>query len=77
MKIKVELLKNFICDMITGSILDFVIDADEIVNTAAINALNEIKEVIKNDDLDDFEVVEAIVRIFEKYNISAGGRHDF
>lgn len=26
---------------------------------------------------DDFDVVEKIVCIFEKYNIDAGGRHNF
>ena len=36
------------------------------------NYLEKI-EKIKND----FDVVEEIVCIFEKYNIDAGGRHDF
>ncbi len=34
----------------------------------------EYKEYVYEND---FDVVEEIVFIFEKYNIDAGGRHDF
>ena len=53
------------------------INADEIADSVAIKALDEIKSLICNDELDDFDVVEKIVCIFEKYNIDAGIRHDF
>ena len=77
MDIKLELLKRRIWDMINNSLSMFEIDADEIADTTAIQVLDEIKKVIGNDDLDDFYAVEEIVCIFEKYGISAGGRHDF
>ena len=56
---------------------DTKLDFNEIAQTKAISALSEIQEVIQNDEYDDFEVVERIVCIFEKYKISAGVRHDF
>ena len=45
-------------------------DYEKLVNSAAIKALFEIRKVVQNNELDDFEVVERIVCIFEKYNIN-------
>ena len=55
----------------------FNIDVNEIVDSTAIKALSEIQNVIQNDQISDFDAIEEIVNIFEKYNISAGSRHDF
>ncbi len=77
MNIKVELLKNYISDFINFKIEDFEIDASQIVDTTAIQMLSEIQKVIKNDDYSDFEAIEEIVYIFEKYNIDFGTCHDF
>ncbi len=77
MKIKLELLKNYITDIINGQICDFEIDDDKIADTTAIKALAEIQEVIMNENLSDFDAVEKIVCIFEKYHLDFGGRHDF
>ena len=79
MRIKTELLANAISDKIRAMLsypyID--IDANEIANTTAINALSEIQGVLQNYNYDDFDTVEKIVRIFEKYEISAGAAHDF
>ncbi|MBR4720842.1 MAG: hypothetical protein IK057_03665 [Clostridia bacterium] len=77
MHIKLELLKGAICDAITSGLTYTEIDADKIADTMAIDALSEIKEIIKDNTKSDFDVVEEIVRVFEKYNIDIGGRHDF
>ncbi len=77
MNIKVELLKNYIIDFIKFRIDDFNIDASRIADTTATRMLGEIQDVIKNENFSDFDVVEEIVCIFEKYNIDAGYRHDF
>ena len=53
------------------------INADEIADTTAIKALSEIKEIIHDKEKEDFDVVEEIVCVFEKYNIDIGERHDF
>ncbi len=63
--------------VINSSISNLEIDTSQI-NSQALSVLEEIKEVIQNIDIEnDFDVVEEIVRIFEKHNIDAGGRHDF
>lgn len=77
MEIKTELLKRHITDYINNQIEDFKIDANEITNTIAISMLSEIRNVIKNENYSDFDVVEEIVCIFEKYKINTGFRHDF
>ncbi len=77
MRIKTDLLKNYIFEVVVNNIEDFEINADSIANTVAIKALAEIQKVITNDTYSDFEQVEEIVRIFEKYNIDFGNCHDF
>lgn len=77
MDLRSELLANSIADKIIDSIKNIRIDADEAVKIQAEEVLSEIKQVIQNNKLSDFEAVENIVCIFEKYSISAGGRHDF
>ena len=77
MEIKLELLKNHIYDYIDCRIKDFEIDASQIVNTTAIEMLSEIQKVIQDEENSDFDAIEKIVCIFEKYNIDFGCRHDF
>ncbi len=77
MNIKVELLKNHISDFITQKLEDFELDAGKIADTTAIKMLSEIQTIIKNDNHSDFEAIEEIVCIFEKYKIDFGSRHDF
>ena len=77
MNIKLELLKSEISGLIANRLDSLNIDADKIVDTTAVKALSEIRDVIQSDALSDFDAVERIVLIFEKYNISAGVRHDF
>ena len=77
MNIKLELLKNHIADYINDRLDNFDIDASEIANTTAIRALGEIQKVIMTEQFSDFEMVEEIVCIFEKYKIDAGDCHDF
>ena len=76
MNIKLELLKGSIHDIIDSRLTDIAINADEVADTTAIKALSEIQNILAGD-LDDFETVEQIVCVFEKYNLNAGGCHDF
>ncbi|MCL2562990.1 MAG: hypothetical protein FWE08_03030 [Oscillospiraceae bacterium] len=49
----------------------------DIVETQCYQALQQIQAIIENDDLSDFDCVEAIVRVFEKMGSDGGSRHDF
>ncbi len=77
MTIKTEILKKHISDYILFHINDFEINGDEIVNTVAIEVLQQVQNIIKDDETTDFEKVENIVLLFEKHNIDAMPCHDF
>ena len=77
MNVKVELLRNHITDFINSKIEDFEIDASQIADTTAIKMLSEIQKVIKTEKYSDFDAIDEIICIFEKYNIDCGSRHDF
>lgn len=77
MNIKKELLKKYIMCLIEENIEDIEIDADKIADTVAINMLSEIRDILKNDEYSDFDAIEEIVCVFEKYKIDVGTRHDF
>ncbi len=77
MNVKVELLKSYISDFVNEKIDDFEIDASQIADTTATQMLSKIQKIIKDESYSDFEAMEEIVCIFEKYNIDFGSRHDF
>ena len=77
MNIKLELLQNAIFDAVREKLSYMEIDMDKIADTTAIKALSDIKDIINDEGKEDFDIVEEIVCVFEKYNIDIGGRHDF
>ena len=86
MKLKYGLLASAISEAIYEQVRMYAnfdalneldIDVNEIADSTAIKALSEIQNVIQNDKISDFDVIEKIVKIFEKYDISALSRHDF
>lgn len=77
MHLKLELLKGAIVDAVMTELDLANLDVDEIANTMAIRILLEIKDIIHDKEKEDFDVVEEIVCVFEKYGIDIGGRHDF
>ena len=77
MNIKKELLKSGIAELLTNNIEIFEFNENEITDTVAIKMLCEIQKVIASEKFSDFEAVEEIVCIFEKYDIECGARHDF
>ena len=78
MDIKLELLSWAISDAIQSVIKYIHIETNDAMNTLALVVLQEIQLILKNQDIeDDFDVVEEIVRVFEKYHLSTGFMHDF
>ncbi len=77
MNIKLELISRELVDFIVRNLECHDIDIDKMADSTAIKMIGEIQDVIKSDIESDFDVVEEIVCIFEKYNIDAGCRHDF
>ena len=77
MDIKKELIAQNIGLKIIDNVLNEKIDYDEIVQTNSLNALEEIKMIIQNHELNDFMKIEKIVDVFIKHNIDVNGCHDF
>ncbi len=77
MTIKTELIKGGICDAVCSKLTDFDIDESKVADTRAIQALGEIQEILNDEYLSDFEIVDSIVSVFGKYNLSFSGNYDF
>ena len=59
---------------------DLQFNAEQIVEGECYKAMQKIREVLKDDSLDDvqcFERIEKIVCIFEEIGSDGGNRHDF
>ena len=69
-----EILKNERTEI---SFPDLQINAQELLELNCYQALNKIKSVIEDEDMTDFECVEAIVCILEDMGSDGGFRHDF
>ena len=73
-----ELLSYTIGEEVKKTIRDIAPDANGKVELLAIEILTEIKSVLERHyELSDFEIVEEIVCIMEKYKIDCGECHDF
>ncbi len=77
MDIKLELIGNDISETVRRRLDKIDIDVNQIAQTTAISVLSEIQKTLQNDELPDFDAMEEIVLIFEKYHIDCGMRHDF
>lgn len=81
MDIKLELLSNSISKTISELVMRNLdrlnITADQIPDTMATTMLAEIQKIIQDETITDFDAIEMIVCLFEKYGVDAGFRHDF
>lgn len=60
--------------------IDLNIDAEKLAELRCYQDLEQIKEIIEDDTLEDaacFEKIERIVCAFEEMGIAGGSRHDF
>ena len=72
-----NIIKGAIFEAITRGLNYAEIDADKIADTTAIKALSEIQQILSDEEKSDFEIVDEIVDVFEKYKLDFGGCHDF
>ena len=81
MELYKEILSHaLMCGQIQVSFSSQEPDISKIVEGECYKALQKIKAVIEDDNLEDescFRKVEEIVCIFEEMGSSGGGRHDF
>ena len=77
MSVKEELLKTCFCEHMENLIAKYPVDLCAQINEKALSMLQEIQDIVSDKNIDDFELAEKIVCVFEKYNIDFGARHDF
>ena len=64
MKIKLDLLKDYIADSVAEKVENMEIDATKIADTKAIIMLGEISAILQNKELEPFDMVTAISEVF-------------
>ena len=70
----IDRIKDDLDDVLKKHLADVALTSD----TLATKALKEIKQVLnQSENKSDFDMIEEIVCIFEKYNINAGNCHNF
>lgn len=75
------ILSHILCQeqiQITFPNLEF--DLNKIFESKCYNVLNQIKEIVEDETLNDpecFEKIEKIICIFEELGYKEGSRHDF
>ena len=77
MDLKKELLAKELAFILGKYIEEINPNIVDMVKNCATEILGEVQKILSNDELNDFEVVEEIVLLFEKNHLSCGGRHDF
>ncbi|MBE7060567.1 MAG: hypothetical protein E7389_07065 [Ruminococcaceae bacterium] len=78
MTVKEDLLIRKVAETVALNIKLPELDINSIVNSAALQMLEEIQAVLAKDkELEDFEIVEEIVEIFIKYGVDFKGCHDY
>ena len=70
MDIKLELLSEWVCEAVRDNFTTLNINPRKIIDTKATKILGEIKEVICNDELDDFMAIDKIVDIFQNTKLT-------
>lgn len=76
-KLNISLFSKAIAEAIEFKMENTEIDFEGMVNTEALEILNEIHDILDCKGADDFETVEKIVSVFEKHGLDGGLCHDF
>lgn len=73
-----ELITYIIREEVQSALVDIDGEIPNKINSLCLEILEDIKCVLSQHyKLSDFEIVEKIVCILEKYNIDCGACHDF
>ncbi len=74
--LRLDLMADSLAQMIGSYLRYSTFDVNTLINSTAVQVLTEIHEVLEQPDLPDFEAVDMIVCIFNKYNLDSGRIHE-
>ena len=77
MNFEKELIANELAYVIRKHMEEINPDIIDRIKNRESEIISQIQKILANRELNDFEVVEEIVVLFEKHNLSGGSRHDF
>ena len=77
MDLTLELIANIFAERFSDLLYKEKLNIPTLAQNIALRALADIQQVIMDESLSDFDAIEEIVCLFEKYNLNAGFRHDF
>ena len=77
MTVKTDLINRYISDYITNQITDFEIDEELTIELKSIKILEDVQKILADENYNDFEAIEKIVKLFETNGIDTGFRHNF
>ncbi len=75
-----ELLGSILRGEKAELVLSLSVDCEQFLEKECYKALRAIREILRDNTLDDetcFEKIEEIVCLFESMNVDCGSRHDF
>lgn len=75
MDIKLELMAKSLAGMVKDHMEEFGMRAEQIAETRANLILGEIQLILTNERFNDYDVVDAIVRLFKMNMLDTGNRH--
>ena len=52
-------------------------NVNDIIENTSYKTIERIRKVLDNDELEDFECIERIVKLLEEIGYDGGSRHDF
>ena len=72
MRIKLDLVRSAIADVVASGITDLDIDINKIANSRAIEILEQIRAVMQNETLSAEGAISEISEILTENNIASG-----
>lgn len=78
MRIYKDILEHMFKEKLNDMFWDLEVDdLRDAFQSACCDALHEIKSIVENPYLSDFECIDKIVCVLESVGSDGGGRHDF
>ncbi len=77
MELAFSIIAEEIARILKENIMDIKLDAQKVLEIESFKIVKEIHNILTNNSHSDFEMIEEIVCVFEKYGIECGGCHDF
>ena len=78
MNLCLELISKEIAETVYTALKTYdFLNISQDIELTAVTILTQIRDVIADDNLSDFDAIEEIINILDRNNLYTGTRHDF